>query len=462
MTKLSLALGTLLVTTTRLFADTPLPSPGQSEAPDPNAVDPPPDAPTEGTQPPDPYTDSPAAEERGRGRLELEWGSYEPGPGFKVARTERASMAISAYMLLRGLDQLGNDSYTDHLGQPRPVQRRRDIQLHRAFVFITGFMLDPRLRYNFTLWSMPSVLRSGIMGALTYEVAEAFHLSAGVSALPGIRSLHAVFPFLPGTDWQMAEEFFKPGDTAGVWASGRIAGQLYYTAMLGNSINQSSVTSLQLTRAFAESATLVWMPTTGEFGPREGFGDFEQHEHPATRFGVSVTHSNENRVNQLGAGGPASQTIKLSDGVLAFTQDALAPGVTLQNASLWLVAVDAGIKYRGLHLQGEYYFRRLNRLRADGPLPLSSIFDHGFYLHASYQLVARRFALYAVNSVVFGEFNRPWELGGGGNWYPYENRAMRINAHVNYIVDSPASNPSSYYTAGHTGTILSLAAELMF
>ena len=36
---------------------------------------------------------------------------------------------------------------------------------------------------------------------------------------------------------------------------------------------------------------LYWMPTTGEFGPGAGFGDYEEHEKLATLFGVHYTYS---------------------------------------------------------------------------------------------------------------------------------------------------------------------------
>lgn len=394
--------------------------------------------------------------------LDPEWGSYEPGAGFRVARTPRGSLAISAYMLLRYLDQRGNDSFTDHLGGEQPVDRRRDIQLHRVFVFLNGFVLSPRLRFNVTLWSVLSIQQGSIIGLLTYELADALRLSAGISGLPGTRSMQNVSPYHLGTDRQMADEFFKPGATAGVWASGRIRRGLYYTAMLGNSLNQVGVNALQLTRAFAQGASVVWMPTTGDFGPRGGFGDYERHVNVATRFGVSFTHSRENRFDQLGGGDPENMTIRLSDSTPAFRMGSIAPGVTLQDARFWLVAADAGVKYRGLHVQGEYYYRRLDRLVADGPLPQTAIVDHGFYVQAAYQLMPTWLGVYGVTSVIFGEFNRPWEVGGGANIYPLDTRDLRLNLHAQYVDHSPVSNLFGYYVGGQTGPTLSLAVDLLF
>jgi hypothetical protein len=40
------------------------------------------------------------------------------------------------------------------------------------------------------------------------------------------------------------------------------------------------------------------MPTTGEFGPRSGFGDYEEHKNLATRLGGHFTFSPEDRQSQ--------------------------------------------------------------------------------------------------------------------------------------------------------------------
>ena len=50
----------------------------------------------------------------------------------------------------------------------------------------------------------------------------------------------------------------------------------------------------------ADSGALWWMPTTGEYGPGQGFGDFEHHDDLATLFSVNYTHSREDAQNQPG------------------------------------------------------------------------------------------------------------------------------------------------------------------
>jgi hypothetical protein len=43
-----------------------------------------------------------------------------------------------------------------------------------------------------------------------------------------------------------------------------------------------------------------------------------------------------------------------------------------------MLSADAGVKWRGLAVNGQYFFRWLNNFRADGPIPVASTFDHGF------------------------------------------------------------------------------------
>jgi hypothetical protein len=58
-----------------------------------------------------------------------------------------------------------------------------------------------------------------------------------------------------------------------------------------------------------------------------------------------------------------------------------AQAATVTCSSIYRVfAVDAGLKYRGVFLQTEFYARHLRNFEADGPLPVTSISDKGFYV----------------------------------------------------------------------------------
>jgi hypothetical protein len=84
---------------------------------------------------------------------------------------------------------------------------------------------------------------------------------------------------------------------------------------------------------------------------------------------------------------------------LLFATGSLAPGITVDLASFYLWAIDAGIKYRGLAFNIEFYQRWLNDLHADGPLPLDSMHDWGYEASLGYFVLRSRLELYLRNSL---------------------------------------------------------------
>ena len=146
-----------------------------------------------------------------------------------------------------------------------------------------------------------------------------------------------------------------------------------------------------------------------------------------------------------------------------FETGALAAGVTVQKLDYDYFSVDAGAKLKGFTFQGELYLRRLSNFKATGPVPESSIEDHAFMLEAMHMVVPRTLGLYVAGGYVDDEFRRfPWELAGGANFYPYKRRAWRLNAHVIHVEKSPTGSNFGYYTAGQTGTTISLGTDILF
>jgi hypothetical protein len=204
------------------------------------------------------------------------------------------------------------------------------------------------------------------------------------------------------------------------------------------------------------------MPTTGEFGPRGGYGDYEYHQRLATRFGTSYIHSRENRFAQLSQPSPDNAQIRLSDATLLFQTGALANGVTITDATYQLNAFDAGLKYRGAYLQTEIYMRRLNRFTADSTLPLAHVYDSGWYLTGSYMVLPKRLELFAETSQINGQFNHDAEGIGGLNWYPGNTRNFRLNLYTGHTSRSPVGGSFGYYSAGLRGTIIGVSTSIFF
>src|SRR4051812_1843319 len=272
------------------------------------------------------------------------WGSVEPGKGFLVGRTEMGELSISVYALTRYLNQLPpHQTFKDHLGREQDIHLRNDIYSHRVMVFFKGWVGVPKLIYTIILWTVNTTDQKNIFAVLGYQFSKKFSLYGGLNGLPGTRSLTGSHPYWLGNDRVMADEFFRPFFTNGIWASGEVKPGLWYIGMIGNNLSALGITAAQLTRGFAGGASVWWMPTTKEFGPQGAYGDWEYHEHLATRFGASFMRSRENRFTENFTGAPDNTTIRLADSLNVFDVGSLAPGVTVQEVSYKLLSIDAGV-----------------------------------------------------------------------------------------------------------------------
>jgi Protein of unknown function (DUF3011) len=395
------------------------------------------------------------------------WGEFDPGDGFLVGRNKAGELSISAYALVRYMNQLPADqTYVDHLGNEHDVDTRQDIFPHRVMIFFKGWLGNPKLIYTLFVWTVNTTDQDALLGSLGYQFNRRFSLYAGINGLPGTRSLQGSHPFWLGHDRVMADEFFRPYFSYGVWAQGEVTPGLWYNAMVANNLSSLGIKATQLDRDFGWGTSAWWMPTTHEFGPRGAYGDWEMHEKLATRFGVSTSWSPENRQTVSPTDPNNNTTIKLADSLNVFDTGSLAPGVTVQNVDYQLVSVDAGLKYRGIFLQTELYSRRLDGFVADGPLPVNSIEDTGFYVQAAFFPWPKKIELYAATSQIFGDsdagFDNSSEYLIGGNYYPFDTRNHRLNLQIMDVNHSPVSSTFGYYVGGQDGTTVSAAFSVFF
>jgi len=131
-----------------------------------------------------------------------------------------------------------------------------------------------------------------------------------------------------------------------------------------------------------------------------------------------------------------------------------------------LLSADAGMKFRGVFLQGQYFVRRLDRFQADGPLPVDAIIDHGFYVQAAFYPVKEKLELYGATSWIFGDsdagFDTQHEYLGGANWFFAGTKNVRLNAQLIRVNRSAVSSSFGYYTGGQKGMTGSLAVSFNF
>jgi hypothetical protein len=289
-----------------------------------------------------------------------------------------------------------------------------------------------------------------------------FTLSGGIRSLPGTRSVEGNFPFWLGVDTRLiADEFFRPSYTSGIWATGQVTDRLFYQAMLGNNLSTLGVSAAQLNNKFDTLSTaLIWMPTTGEFG--KGFGDFEDHQKLATRFAGHYTRSNEDTQEQPNSNQFENTQIRLEDGSVIFTPNLLGPGVTITDLVYKMADFDAGLKYHGYSLDAEYFLRWLDHFQGPGTSGLAPIFSHGFQLQASAMILPKTFQVYLGGSTLYGKYGNPFDFRAGINWYPWHNRVLRWNTEFLYLYKSPVGYTAVPFALGGTGPVFGTNVELAF
>ena len=408
------------------------------------------------------FVDASAAQEVPR-----KWGTYTPNFGFKVADTERGDLSISIYTYARYLNQLGLDpTYKDAFGNVKNVQQRQDFQLNKVQIKFLGWILDPKFRYFLYAWSSNASQGLGaqvvLAGNLSYSFNKSFNVGAGIRSLPGTRSVEGNFPFWLGVDTRLiSDEFFRPSYTSGVWAWGKITNRLDYIAMIGNNLSTLGVSAAQLNNGFnTVSTSLVWTPTTGEFG--QGFGDFEDHQKLATRLAGHFTRSDEDRQEQPNSDQFENTQIRLEDGSVIFVPNLFGPGISVNNVTYKMAAFDGGIKYHGFSLEGEYYLRWLDHFQGPGTAVLATIFSHGFQLQTSAMVLPKTLQPYLGGSMISGKYGHPWDFRAGLNYFPFHNKVLRWNNEFLYLYKSPVGYTAVPFALGGTGPVFATTLELAF
>ena len=98
-----------------------------------------------------------------------------------------------------------------------------------------------------------------------WQFNKALAITAGYTGVPSSRSLVNTFPFFTSTDRSMADNFFRPGFTQGLWASGEPVKGLNYLAFVGNGLNTLNITASKIDTHLLFSSSVWWEPL-GAYG----------------------------------------------------------------------------------------------------------------------------------------------------------------------------------------------------
>ena len=397
------------------------------------------------------------------------WGRYEGGKGIVLARSDNAEVDFSVFTYLRYLNQGGlDDTYTDAFDRSKTLDLRNDLQIQKITLNFKGWLFNPDFRYLFYTWtsntSQGQDAQVVVAGNLSYRFSDALSVAGGIGALPSTRSTNYTFPNWLRVDHRtIADEFFRGSYTSGIWAWGKLSDTVKYRVMIGNNLSQLGVDAGELDSNFNTfSGALWWMPTTGEYGPADGLGDYEMHDDAATLFAMNYTRSREDRQSQPGLDDFENTQIRLSDGTVIFQADPFATGTAVNKATYQMFAASAGVKYQGWSLDGEYYWRQVDDFRATGPMPFDQMNDHGFQLQGSYMVLPQSLQAYVSGSKIYGEYGDPWDTALGVNWYPMKRRELRVNVQGLYLQDSPVGYASVPFVVGGNGWVFSTDLMLNF
>ena len=375
-------------------------------------------------------------------------------------------MKFNVNTQIRYLNTLhANDTFSDHLGVVREVHKRNDITVNRAMFILGGYVFDKRLRYSVTVWTSAGSASIVVAGNIGWQFSKKLTITGGYTGVPGSRSLVNTFPFFASTDRTMADNFFRPAFTQGVWANGEIAKGLYYLAFVGNGLNTLNISATKIDTNLLTSGSLWWEPLGDYSEPgksRNMYDDYFASRKVRIRLGTAFTRSREDRFSNLDQSNPDNTSLYNSDGVLTFSTGAFAPGVTVDKANYRMLSIDGGLKYNGLAVNGQYFMRWLGDFKADGPLPISSTFDHGFELSAGKFVVPKKLMLYARGSMVFGQFGNSHEYAGGLKWHLLPTERFWLSAELMRIWKVPYSGTFTPYTAGMTGWAPMIQSVLAF
>ena len=239
--------------------------------------------------------------------------------GFLLVDGDKGQIYFRLFSYGRYLNQRNLDeSYVDAFGNTKTVQRRQDVQLQKFFAPFSGWFLTPKMRYYLYVWSSnPSQGDPAqVVGAgnLSWTFNRHVSVGVGITSLPSVRSTEGQFPYWLGVDNRLiADEFFRGSYTSGVWLKGEFHTKVKYQAMFANNLSTLGVSAAQLDNKFdTQSYVVTWLPTTGEFGLWNTFGDYDDHQKVATRIGVHYTSSHEEKQSQPGTEGIENSQIRLT------------------------------------------------------------------------------------------------------------------------------------------------------
>jgi hypothetical protein len=343
-----------------------------------------------------------------------------------------------------------DDQWTDQAGVVRPIEKRQNFDIERLRIVLSGHAYTPELKF-FVQADGDTDSRHALYildSWFAWQFSETFEVQCGKRKVPGTRNwLLGAFDTRM-IDRSFANEFFRPSRTTGIWIVGDPNESLHYELMAGQGFNSEGLTPSEKGDDFAFAATL-WWDCIGSYGHARPT-DFEIHDELAVRVGASGVWSNE--------GTPGRQLeeadfLRLTDGTRLTDPNALAPGATVESFDVALIAIDAAFKYRGWSVNGEYFWRTVNDVKANLPVPNVGL-QHGFYVEGGFFAIPQRLEFNSQYAYVSGKQGSTNSVATGLSYYPLETYFLKLGLDVTFIDGSPVNSTGSDILVGDSGVLV--------
>ena len=226
-------------------------------------------------------------------------------------------------------------------------------------MFFNGWLMSPKPVYSTYVWStnvsqgLPAQVV--VAGFVAYNFSPRALVGAGIPGLPGARSTEGQCAGWLGTDNRLiADEFFRPSYTSGLFARGQLAKGLDYAVMWGDNLSQLGIDAGQLgndmktfsggwsgCRPPASTARRKAMAISRITRPRP------LESASITRAATKIARNSPTRRR------PTTRRSASRMGTSCSSRTSSGPASASTNVVDQMESLDAGVKYRGFALEGD-------------------------------------------------------------------------------------------------------------
>jgi hypothetical protein len=344
-----------------------------------------------------------------------------------------------------------SDSWTDNAGVNRSKADRNAFDIERARLALRGHVIDPRLTYFI---QVDGDTDGGHMLDFfdyfwAWKATDRFQIQMGKRKVSASRQWLLGARHTRFADRPMANDFFRPDRTVGIFGIGKFAEHGHYQVMVGNGYRTANLPNASTDNRFTFAAT-SYVDPAGDFGAR--MVDFENTHAALWRLGHSVVYSPQ-AAQPIGIAYDEANFVRLSDGTRLTQAGAVEPGVSVSDFDVWLYGVDFAWKRRGWSLTSELFLRWITDLQGNGSLANDELFQHGLYVEGGKFLISKKLDVNLRYSRVDGDYGAANEYAVGMNWYPLSKPSLKVTFDVTQLDGSPLQNTTSDILVGDDGTL---------